>query len=106
MTKRLCALLIALALLVGMLPASVFAADPKSTKATYYAAYSDAVDVDGNAAEPHWVTDGKLTSGTNTAGFGVLWNKDYLYLAVEPTAGAAEIKVTVGQTTATVTSRV
>ena len=101
MRKRIVCLLIAIVMVVGMIPASIFATEAESV---YYAGYSGAVAVDGNASETAWITEVDMTDGENTRAFGALWGKGNLYLAVVPEEGDTTVTVTVGSVTATVTA--
>ena len=76
--KRFLALLLAFLLVIGLMPAFALAEDSDFTETVYRAAFSDAVTVDGIAAEADWRTYGQLSDGTN---FGILWDSDNIYIA-------------------------
>jgi len=86
MRKRIFALLLSLAMLLGMLPVAVFAAD---TESGYQAAHTAGISIDGQLTEADWLTEGRLSDGT---AFGVLWNSTNLYIAVEK-AGALAVSI-------------
>ena len=80
MKKRVCALFLTAVMLLGILPASVWASD--SPEPVHLAAFSSAVTVDGSLSETGWLTYG---------GFGALWDQENLYLAVEATEAELEL---------------
>ena len=100
MHKRLLVLLLVCALTLGVIPAltlPIFAVDTQ--KNVYQAAHAESVALDGNLDEA-FLTNGKMSEEVP---FGVLWNRDTLYLAVEPREGDSSLEITLGEKKLTVT---
>ena len=91
MGKRILSFLLALVMVVGLIPATVFpvfAAETNSAEtptANVYAAYADNIAVDGVLSEAGWLTYGKMTAVESAAkrNFGVLFDAGYLYFGVD-----------------------
>ena len=66
---------------------------PEPEELHYYAAFSSAVALDGKATDIAYVMDGKLTDGTNEGKFGFIWDKNNLYLALEPQTGGLKLVI-------------
>ncbi len=101
MKKRLIALCLTLALLLGMMPVLSFASDPEIEPA-HQAAYAGTVTVDGKLEESAWNAYGEMTDGTSSRFFDVLWDAQNLYIALKPQAADTAFTVSVAGKTLTV----
>lgn len=86
MRKRILAICLAAALMIGMLPAITLTigAETETAEPAYQAAYAEMVSADGQLTEAQWLTDGYLSDGRR---FGALWDGENLYLAVKDAQG-------------------
>ena len=103
--KRVLALCLTAAMLIGMLPAmTLFTRAEEAVSPAYQAAYAASVAVDGSLAETQWLTDGKMTGDNGGKSFGALWNKECLYLAAVPSGSDTTWSVTVNEADFSVTA--
>ena len=96
MKKRLLAMFLTVAMLIGLLPTTAFTLDLSSEEPpvpVYSAAYAADVAVDGVLQETGWITDGKMTSAEGSRSYGALWKSGTVYFAVK--LDAADTKVTI-----------
>ena len=103
MKKRLLSLIVAAAMLFGMLPAASLGVNAEAAAPVHTAVYAESVTVDGALNEP-WVLTSKLTGNGASRAFGTLWNRDALYLAVEKAASDTEAVITINEKELTVTA--
>ena len=93
--KRLCSVVLVLAMALGMIPAAAAAGTTPFSPATLaegskvlYAKYSEATAEDGKLNEAGWQTNVTLSDGVK---LGALWDKDNLYLGFTGTDAPSAI---------------
>ena len=105
-TKKLCSLLLVLAMTLGMVPGVVAATAPAFSADSYsagdkilYAKYTEVATEDGKLTEAAWQTNVNLSDGVK---FGAMWDKEALYLGFTGTAApAAPTAITLNGTSVT-----
>ena len=95
MKKRILSALLAVAMLIGMLPLSVFAEEEATETPSYVASYAGDIVIDGSSSETEWNHVGKLSNadGSETRPFDILWDAEGLYVSVIPEAGDASLVI-------------
>ena len=102
MKKRLLALCLAAALILGMLPSITLISKAENTKYKHPVVYADEIIVDGIADEGGWALLGRMSGWNASRTFGSAWGPSTLYLAVVPEAKDTVLTVKLGGKTLTV----
>ena len=98
MNKRITAIILTLALIVGIMPAVPFVTAAATTQRVaepaYQASYAAGATVDGSVSEVQWQMDGYLLPKSSNQRFGVLWNQNTLYFALQLKSGDSVVSLT------------